>query len=133
MKKFKHILALSAEEKENFLNSFDHILSDCDGVLWHLMKPLPNIGPAINLLKNAGKSYKYLTNNSVRSMESYMHMFNNVLETETQPEDVLHPAQNVINHLRHIGFEGLIYCIATSLFKCHLRTAGFQVIDGVSD
>jgi farnesyl diphosphate phosphatase len=130
--KFKHILELSKTEKEEFLNSFDTIISDCDGVLWHLTKPLPDIGPAINLLKGAGKKFSYITNNSVRPMSSYMDLFNGVLKTETKPEDILHPARNIVNYLRKIQFEGLIYCIASTIFKDELKNAGFELIDGVS-
>lgn len=31
MKDPEHILELSVDEKRDFLNSFDHIISDCDG------------------------------------------------------------------------------------------------------
>jgi ribonucleotide monophosphatase NagD (HAD superfamily) len=130
--KFKHILELTRAEKETFLNSFDSVISDCDGVLWHLTKPLPDIGPAINLLKGAGKKFSYITNNSVRPMWSYMDLFNDVLKTETKPEDILHPARNIVNYLRKVKFEGLIYCIASTVFKTELKEAGFELIDGVS-
>ena len=33
-KKFRHILDLTMEEKEEFLNSFDQVLTDCDGKIF---------------------------------------------------------------------------------------------------
>jgi ribonucleotide monophosphatase NagD (HAD superfamily) len=61
-----------------------------------------------------------------------MHMFNDVLQTETHPENILHPARNIVNYLKRIEFEGLIYCIGSTVFKDVLKAAGFQLIDGVS-
>ena len=76
MQNARHILALNAEEKQNFLNSFDIILSDCDGVVWMVAGTLiPNTGEAINLLKKAGKDIKFVSNNSVRSNEEYLRKF----------------------------------------------------------
>ena len=78
MQKARHILDLNAEERTNFINSFDIVLSDCDGVVWLVSGAIPRTGEAINLLKAAGKTVKFVSNNSERSDEEYLKKFKTI-------------------------------------------------------
>lgn len=131
-KRIRNILELSQQERKEFLDSFDCVLTDCDGVLWTVFEPLPGIGPALTALQSHGKRLRFITNNSVRSLESYSTALH-TLGITLNPADLIHPAKSIAEHLRAINFRGLIYCVATESFKGVLREAGFEVTDGPHD
>ncbi|XP_069965472.1 uncharacterized protein [Bactrocera oleae] len=74
-RKIPHILKLSAKEQKEFFNSFDVVMCDCDGVMWMIASPLPRTGEAVNALKAGGKQVLFVTNNSMRSDDDYVHKF----------------------------------------------------------
>lgn len=43
-----------------------------------LIEPIPNTGTAINLIKNANKQYKFISNNSMRTDQEYLRKFSNI-------------------------------------------------------
>lgn len=45
------------------------------GVVWLLLEGIPNAGQAINLIKDEGKHYKFISNNSMRTDEQYLQKF----------------------------------------------------------
>lgn len=51
IKQPQNILELSAEEKKNFIDSFDIILTDCDGNLWiNIIKKLEKLKKKLIIL-----------------------------------------------------------------------------------
>ncbi|XP_049312386.1 uncharacterized protein LOC125775310 isoform X4 [Bactrocera dorsalis] len=74
-RKVPHILKLSAKEQKEFVNSFDVVLCDCDGVMWMASSPLPRTGEAVNALKDDGKQVFFVSNNSERPEEEYVNKF----------------------------------------------------------
>ncbi|KAH8387328.1 hypothetical protein KR093_006436 [Drosophila rubida] len=129
MQRPRHILQLEAEEKRRFVDSFDRVFTDIDGVIFTLQHNIPHAPDAFNALQNAGKPVTYVTNNSVRSVDSTVHNFAKV-GLEVQNEQIWHPAQTLVYYLRSIKFEGLIYIIASPKFKQVLSEAGYQLLDG---
>lgn len=129
-RKLINLKHLSKSEKEDFINSFDRIFCDCDGVIWQTAQaPIPDTGKAISYLQSIGKDVTFVTNNSIRAIESQLSKLeeNGIIATKKQ---VFHPAQSIADYLKSINFEGLIYCIASKTFKDTLRSAGFDVTDG---
>lgn len=55
-----------------FLDSFDTVLTDCDGVLWEGNEAIQGSPQTINLLREAGKKIIYVTNNGTRSRKEYV-------------------------------------------------------------
>ncbi|XP_058819557.1 uncharacterized protein LOC131682228 [Topomyia yanbarensis] len=131
-KQIQHILELTLQERKDFVDSFDCVICDCDGVLWTVFEPIAGIADALATLRAHGKTIRYITNNSVRSFESYVTQFQS-LGVTLEPSDLIHPAVSVVRYLKSTNFEGLIYCIATETFKSILREAGFELLDGPSD
>lgn len=74
-RKVLHILKLSAKQQREFVNSFDVVMCDCDGVMWLVSSPLFRTGEAVNVLKADGKRVLFVTNNSVRSDKDYINKF----------------------------------------------------------
>lgn len=127
----KHILHLSAEERRRFLDSFDNVYSDIDGVVWDMRHKVPLAGEGFAALQAAGKPITFITNNSVRTVEETVLSFQKI-GLQVTPEQIWHPAKTMVHYLQSIKFVGCIYIIATPPFKAYLRDAGFQLIDGVS-
>lgn len=129
----RHILELNQQERKRFLDSFDTVLMDCDGVLWTVFSPIPDVSSGLSFLTSiANKTIRFITNNSVRSLESYSTQLQS-LGITLNPDDLIHPAKSIAQYLKSIHFEGLIYCLATESFKSVLRQAGFELLDGPDD
>lgn len=124
----KHILQLSKEERRAFLDSFDTLLSDCDGVVWHFTGPIPGVDKALQLLRADGKKLAFISNNGMRTMAEYGKKFQS-LGIEAQPEDIVHPALTTVRYLKSVNMQDAVYCIATEVFKDYLREAGYLVLD----
>ncbi|XP_053668710.1 uncharacterized protein LOC128719109 [Anopheles marshallii] len=127
--KERHILHLPAREAKQFIDSFDTVLLDCDGVLWTVFEQIEGAGAALQLFREHGKRVKFITNNSVRPFASYQQQLH-ALGVDVMEADIIHPARSIVQYLKSQQFEGLIYCLGTENFKATLRQAGFQLIDG---
>ncbi|XP_030387092.1 pyridoxal phosphate phosphatase [Scaptodrosophila lebanonensis] len=128
----EHILKLSQEQRRRFLNSFDRVFSDIDGVVWCMEYDIPGVADGYSALQGMGKELSFITNNSVRSMEQYERRFQK-LGIKVGESELWHPAQSIVEYLRRIKFDGLIYIIASEPFKSVLRKAGFQLLDGPNE
>ncbi|XP_055616534.1 uncharacterized protein LOC129769869 [Toxorhynchites rutilus septentrionalis] len=130
--KIRHLLDLSKAEKRAFLDSFDMILSDCDGVVWNFTGPIPGVNKALQLLKQKGKKIAFISNNGMRTMEEYKQNFSK-LGIDVSERDIIHPALTTVKYLKSIKMQDAVYCIGTEIFKDYLRNAGFTVLDGPTE
>ena len=60
---------------QEFLDSFDTFLFDCDGVLWLGSHLLPSIKETLGLLNQLGKQLVFVTNNSTKCRAAYTKKF----------------------------------------------------------
>lgn len=60
---------------QEFLDSFDTFLFDCDGVLWLGKHLLPHVKETLSLLEKLGKQTIFVTNNSTKSRAAYCEKF----------------------------------------------------------
>lgn len=125
----KHILQLSKEERRKFLDSFDMLMSDCDGVVWNFTGPIAGVDKALQLLRADGKKLAFISNNGMRTMEEYQKKFQS-LGIVAQEDDIVHPALTTVHYLKSVNMQDAVYCIATEVFKDYLRNEGLQVMDG---
>lgn len=94
-----NLLNATTEERQLFLDSFDYVLTDCDGTVlqdlfiyngcanngflitlipgtvWDVDGPLEGASAAIDLLQQCGKRVVFVTNNTTRSREGYDQRF----------------------------------------------------------
>lgn len=128
----KYLKNMSTAERREFINSFDLVFSDIDGVISQSMPsgPFPGVHEGIQFLKLQGKSVKYVTNNSTFPIIETVDKFHQY-GISVKQEDFIHPAQTISEYLKQINFKGLIYCLATNAFRDHLRNAGFELLDVV--
>jgi hypothetical protein len=67
--------SMDRSEIRSFLNSFDTIMTDCDGVLWRGNSPIGEAAKVINAFRDLGKSVIYVTNNSTKSRKEFHKKF----------------------------------------------------------
>ena len=66
------LLQLPLEQQKAFFNSFDTVLTDCDGVLWSGNNPIAGSVEMIHKFREMGKKVIYVTNNATRSRKEYV-------------------------------------------------------------
>ncbi|XP_053604895.1 uncharacterized protein LOC128672030 [Plodia interpunctella] len=113
---------------KQFLDSFDHVFSDCDGVLWK-NGPLPGSGEFIELMKKIGKTVHFVSNNSIRTKENYENQFKSA-GIKDGFENLTIPSTAIVEFLKSRNFNKSVYCVACPETKRILRAAGFKVLDG---
>ncbi|XP_043517010.1 4-nitrophenylphosphatase [Frieseomelitta varia] len=123
-----NLLNASIQQTRKFLDSFDIILSDCDGVIWY-----PNTGiipgtlDVFGKLQNLGKRLYLVTNNSTISAERYCKRVTTNGVT-IKPEQIINTAKVISWYLKKIKFSDLALVIASSAFRQVLINDGFKVI-----
>lgn len=67
-----YFCSLSKKEKQCFLDSFDTILTDCDGVLWNAQGMIKGAAEVVNSWVSMGKRVFYVTNNSTKTKKQFL-------------------------------------------------------------
>jgi len=68
--------SLAGIEVRSFLNSFDTVMTDCDGVLWRGNNPIGEAAKVVNAFRDLGKKVIYVTNNATKSRHEFLKKFN---------------------------------------------------------
>ncbi|VEN35769.1 unnamed protein product [Callosobruchus maculatus] len=122
----KNLTDASKEEQRKFLNSFDYVLSDMDGVIWTKYQVHKGAVDCMNTLKALGKCVHYVTNNSVANSEELAAILR-LNKFDAKDGDVTNPQLTVIDHLKTINFQGILYALVTENFREQIRKAGFNI------
>ena len=96
----KEIEHLSNNEIDEFLNSFDTVLTDCDGVLWTGSHAIDGSPQVVQALRQLGKKVIYVTNNSTKSRNGYLKK---VTELGFGGEEVSYDDSNHINQITDLN------------------------------
>ena len=71
----QQISLLTSEQIDIFLNSFDTVLTDCDGVLWTGPSVIDGSVEVIQAFRALGKKVIFVTNNGTKSRNDYLTKF----------------------------------------------------------
>ncbi|CAL7944512.1 unnamed protein product [Xylocopa violacea] len=118
---------LSDSEVKAFLDSFDTVLTDCDGVLWMYMNPLPNAAEVINTFQALGKRVFYVTNNSTKTRKEFLHKCK-VLNFKATKEDILCTSNLSACYLQDLHFNKKVYIIGSKAIAKELEEVGISHI-----
>ncbi|VVC95956.1 unnamed protein product [Leptidea sinapis] len=113
---------------KQFLDSFDHVFSDCDGVIW-LSKALPGAGKFFELMRKLGKSVHFVSNNSLRTRRNYEEYFEDA-GIENGYENLTIPSIAIAEYLKSVDFKKTVYSVACPQTAVTLRSNGFKCIEG---
>ncbi|ELT93017.1 hypothetical protein CAPTEDRAFT_98799 [Capitella teleta] len=119
-------LLLEKSNVKEFLDSFDTILTDCDGVLWEGAAdyPIPGVPETIQQLKKMGKRVFYVSNNSTKTRAEYVVKCQK-LQYDTTEEEVVGSAYATAQYVKHtLGYKGKVYIIGSSGIAGEFDAAG---------
>ncbi|KAF5282169.1 hypothetical protein FQR65_LT02866 [Abscondita terminalis] len=114
---------LTKDEIQDFLNSFDTVLTDCDGVLWLGNDVIDKANDVINRFQELGKKVFYVTNNSSKSREEYVTKFKD-LNFNCTKESIISSAYLAANYLKNLGFNKKVYVVGTTGITQELDNVG---------
>ncbi|XP_076369966.1 glycerol-3-phosphate phosphatase-like isoform X2 [Tachypleus tridentatus] len=113
--------------RNGFLNSFDFVLTDCDGVLWNRNEAIPGAKETINALQDRGKTVIFVTNNSSKSRYEYHRKFE-MLGFKASVDRIFPTSYCVAVYLKSIHFKKKVYVLGSSGIGDELYSAGIPFL-----
>ena len=107
-------------------------LLDMDGTIYLDEDLFPGTLPFLNRVKESGGRYLFLTNNSSRSVKTYIEKLNR-LGIPAEGEDFLTSTNALIEDLKGRPPYKLCYAFGTAAFRQQLTDAGIPITDRLSD
>lgn len=128
MSKTKDITKFSTEQFQEFLMSFDIVMCDIDGVLWHLNKPIEGASGSLVTLQNLKKEVYLVTNNSTKSLESfYKSLQYKCLNLNS--DHVINTIKLITWYLKKIDFRDEVFAIVPEAAWEMLKEAGIRLTE----
>lgn len=112
---------------QRFFNSFDTVLTDCDGVLWKSNTPIEGSVEMIHKFRDMGKKVIYVTNNGTKSRKEYVVKCQ-ALKFGGTFEDIFTTSYLVAAYLTDIGFKDKVYLYGSTGIAHELDDAGISHI-----
>ena len=117
----------------NLLQCKKLFLFDLDGTLYLGDRLFTGVRELLTCVRARGGQYRFLTNNSSRSVEAYVQKLTR-LGVVTEAADFLTSVDALIHYLReHGGEDRRYYVCGTESMKSQLRAAGFTVAERRED
>lgn len=128
-----NLLELSADGVREILASFDHILSDCDGVLWLHNTAIAGSAGVLNRLQSAGKRVHLVTNNSSRTRAEFADKAR-CLGFQIRTEQIVSTARVAAQYLaKHLRPDQSVYVIGSAGIARELDELGVKHIGSGPD
>ncbi|XP_017778577.1 PREDICTED: phosphoglycolate phosphatase 2-like [Nicrophorus vespilloides] len=124
----RNLVQASGVEIAKFINSFDNILFDCDGVILLGEDLIPGAKESINCMKEMGKEIKLITNNSFRTTREWDDIFEDV-DLDFTSDDVIFPTKAVINYLKGKNFNRKVFVLGQPAIVEELNNFNIEVYD----
>ncbi|XP_054733509.1 glycerol-3-phosphate phosphatase-like [Anastrepha obliqua] len=121
----KNLLELTKTDAKKWLNSFDTILTDCDGVLWHEGVAIDGVPEAIGLLKSYGKEVYFVTNNGIKTRHDIWKVAT-AIGYDIPETRIIAPIHNIVQYLQARDFRKKVYIIGAEAIRCELTEAGIE-------
>ena len=107
-KMVKNLNQATKQEIEAFFDSFDTVLTDCDGVLWKGVNAIPGSPEMIHQFRQMGKRVVYVTNNSTKTRKEYVKKCED-LGFGGSYEEFFTTSFLVASYLKSLGFSKKVY------------------------
>uniref|UniRef100_A0A0A1WZZ7 Pyridoxal phosphate phosphatase n=1 Tax=Zeugodacus cucurbitae TaxID=28588 RepID=A0A0A1WZZ7_ZEUCU len=124
-KKPTNLSELTKAEIAKWLNSFDTVLTDCDGVLWHEGVAIDDVPEAITLLKSLGKEVYFVTNNGIKTGREIWKRATSC-GYEIDESRIIAPIQAIAEYLQARNFTKKVYIIGAEAIRNGLAAAGIE-------
>lgn len=116
---------VTENNKNEFLQSFDTVLVDCDGVLWHGTVPIPGASDALTKFRKMGKKVFFVTNNSSKTRQEFLGKFHS-LRFEASKEDIYCTAYAAASYLKALNFNRKVYVVGSKGITQELEKVGIE-------
>ncbi|KAI8988677.1 HAD-like domain-containing protein [Pilobolus umbonatus] len=123
------------ESRDKFIDSYDTFLFDCDGVLWEGKNTFPQIREAMTALRQKGKKFFFVTNNSTKSRSSFLDKFK-TFGIEAHIEEIYSSSYATAAYMKNVlNFpdDKKVYIIGEIGIKQELETEGIRSCGGQED
>nr|XP_033332760.1 4-nitrophenylphosphatase-like isoform X1 [Megalopta genalis] len=115
---------MTAGQLQDLLNSFDVVLSDCDGVLWNSDTPIPGAIATLKRLQDLGKTIYLVSNNTAVSVNRYKEKIRGL---DIKMEHLVTPVIVMAWYLKKIDFHGEAYVVGSPPFRKMLADCGVKM------
>lgn len=116
---------LPRSDVESFLDSFDTVLTDCDGVLWLDDEALDNSPEVLNRLREMGKRIFYVTNNSQKIRDEFVTKAKK-LKFIASKDEIISTSYLAASYLKNRGFNKKVYVIGSKGITQELDLVGIK-------
>ncbi|XP_030567878.1 glycerol-3-phosphate phosphatase [Drosophila novamexicana] len=120
-----NLLNLTPVEVTAWLNSFDSVISDCDGVLWVYGNAIGGSVDTMNQLKKMGKSIYFCTNNSTKTRAELLAK-GVELGFHITEDGIISTAHATAEYLKHRNFNKCVYIIGSEGIAQELDAVGIR-------
>lgn len=117
--------SLSPADIKQWLDSFDTVLTDCDGVIWVDNDPLPQAADVINKLIESGKQLFFVTNNSTRTRPEFVAK-SVKLGFNVGIDNIISTAYLAAQYLKAKNFTKKVYVIGSTGITRELEAVGIR-------
>ncbi|XP_057688627.1 pyridoxal phosphate phosphatase [Corythoichthys intestinalis] len=127
---FKGCRKIGGAQIRALLEAKEFFLFDCDGVLWHGEKAVAGAAQVVNSLMKQGKNVVFVTNNSTRPREKYLHKFYRLGFTAVALEHIFSSSYCSALYLRDVAkLRGQVFVVGCDGLRDELREAGIPCVE----
>ncbi|NLO95564.1 MAG: HAD-IIA family hydrolase [Firmicutes bacterium] len=124
----KDLNCLHGGKKLNRLRNIDTYLLDLDGTFYLGNTLYPWSLPFVNTMKNLGKRFVFVTNNSSQNAKHYLHKIRN-MGVDITEDQVFTSGQATIYYLKKHNYPRKLYLVGTPALEEEFQEAGFILTD----
>lgn len=124
-------IRLDSTNAKDFLERFDTILFDCDGVLWAVdqFTKFEGVADTINKLRDLGKGLYFVSNNPTYTVKTYAEKFSRMAGFEGRESEVVGISHATAVYLRDVAkVQGKVYVLGTPSVAEELQEAGLEAV-----
>merc|ERR1719282_1179851 len=125
----REVSSMTDSEVSNWFDSFDTVMTDCDGVLWVGAEPISGSPDIIQRLRQLGKRVFYVTNNSTKHRREYKTKVDK-LGFGGELEEIIGTAYLAAAYLEEVGFDKskLVYVVGSTGITQELDDVGIKYL-----
>ncbi|KAL0852536.1 hypothetical protein ABMA27_017017 [Loxostege sticticalis] len=121
----RSLTSLTKSELRNFVDSFDVVLSDCDGVLWREADVIIGSPDSVDRFKKIGKKFFYITNNNGKTREELVEKCRGLGFSATK-EEIVCTCYIAAMYLKEKNFKKKVYIVGGDGIAKELDAVGIS-------
>lgn len=111
------------------LEKYDNFIFDMDGVVYIEDRPISGAKELFQKLKDSGKRYVFMTNNSQYSVPAYLRRLKS-MGIKADADQIISSARVTADYVRDTFGKVTTYVIGSKAFKTEIEQAGIKVLSG---